>query len=270
MVIPYKMTEETRPMSTNLHRRLNVRFMNQLLSTPRGRAHVLSHAADAESNGEGGVFDRALAVVDDPEIARLIKRHQADEVRHAEMFRACVERTGVRAPPVPDELKVIDRLDRALGGFFDRPLAGRRGVMDAYLILQVIEERAVTQFALFEPILRRFDPQSADVLVAIGKDEERHLKYCRAIARRYAPDPVTERSELTRYRIIEARVYAENSLANLKYTLDHGLVEASAVDRVLWRGLAAVGGIVGGDQRTPFWGDAQAHEQNTRELAVAA
>ena len=89
---------------------------------------------------------------------------------------------------MPNELKLIDRLDRAVGGFFAQPIRDRRDVMQAYLMLQVIEERALTQFALFEVAFRGSDDETADVIAGIARDEERHLKYCHAIARRYAPD----------------------------------------------------------------------------------
>lgn len=96
---------------------------------PAGRAHILNQAAEAESNGESQVFDRILARVDDPELARLVRRHAEDEVRHAAMFRGCVERTGVTPPPVPPELRVVDRLGAALGNPFDAGVRDRRDVM---------------------------------------------------------------------------------------------------------------------------------------------
>src|SRR5262249_13554189 len=148
-------------------------------------------------------------------LARMIRRHQADEERHAEMFRACLARTGVDPGPVPEEVKMLVLLDRALDGICARPIVDRAQVMEAYVLLQVIEERAVTQFALIEPTFRRLDPQTADVLVAIGKDEERHLRYCHAIGRRYAPSPEAHRATLERFRAVEARTFAVGSLANM-------------------------------------------------------
>ena len=210
-----------------------------------------------------------LALTDDAAIAQLVKRHAADEVRHAELFQGCVRRTGVEPPPVPEHLKVIDRLDRALGGLFDRPITDRSGVMEAYLVLQVVEERAVTQFAISSRSCDAWNPSSADVLVEVGKDEERHLKYCRAIVRRFAPDAGTAAAKLSAYREIEARVYAENSLANLSHVLEHGVLDVGPLDWLFWQGIGAVGGLLDKGQPTPFRGEASRGE-GERELAMAA
>jgi hypothetical protein len=170
------------------------------------------------------------------------------------MFRAAVERTGVTPPPVPPELRVIDSLDRALGGALTQPVETREDVMKAYLLLQVLEERAVTQFGIMEPAFRAFDPETADVFVAIGRDEQRHLRYCHAIARRYAPDAGTQARTLAHYRATEARVYAQNSSVNLRYAFEQGLLDVGVGGRVFWRGLDSLMGVIGREQRTPFWG----------------
>ncbi|HZS42288.1 MAG TPA: hypothetical protein VFF06_35905, partial [Polyangia bacterium] len=70
---------------------MTLRFTKRLLATPEGRAHVLNQIADAESNGENQVFEHILAHVDDPQLRKLIEKHQADEIRHEKLFRACVE-----------------------------------------------------------------------------------------------------------------------------------------------------------------------------------
>jgi hypothetical protein len=255
-----------------LSEQITARFFTRLLSTPEGRAHVLAQAAEAESNGEGGVFDRLLAQVDDPAIAKLVRRHQADEVRHAALFTERLAQTGVTPPVVPAHLQLIDRLDRALGRTMDTPMKSRRDVMEAYLLLQVIEERAVTQFAAMEPVFRIYDPGSADVLVSIGRDEERHLKYCRAIARRYAPDEATLTASLLRYRAIEARVYAEHSQANMRHLFEKKILRVGIVEELAWRAMSVLTGLRDEGQRTPFWTDVPhaSPANDPRELAVAA
>lgn len=176
-----------------LRDRMTVRFTNRVITSLPGRAHLLNQLADAEGNGENGFFEHILRWVDDPQLDKIIRRHRQDELRHQQLFIAARERTGLDPGPVPPELKLIDRLDRAVGGFFDHPIRNGRDLMDAYLLLQVIEERAVTQFALFEHAFCGVDDETAAVIAGIARDEERHLKYCRAIARRYAPDERTER-----------------------------------------------------------------------------
>jgi rubrerythrin len=171
--------------------RLTLAFMTQMFSQPRGRAHLLSMAADAEASGEGRVFEELLKRKDDAELSRLVVRHRDDEIRHAELLEARCKvnaaQAGEEIPKVPAHLRLIDRLDRALGGFFSRELATDEDVMRAYLVLQVIEERAITQFELYVAAMKDVDPETAATFAEIGKDEARHLRYCHAIARRYAP-----------------------------------------------------------------------------------
>jgi rubrerythrin len=217
------------------------RFTRRLLATPEGRAHVLNQIADAESNGESQVFEHILEHVDDAQLRKLVEKHQADEVRHEKLFRACVERNGVQQGPVPSHLKLIDRLDAATGGFFQRDLDKTTGVMEAYLLLQVIEERAITQFTVFERLFREIDPVIADTFVEVARDEERHLKYCHAISKRYAPDELTRQSTLKRLRELEARCFAENSAANMEHVFDNGYFDGGPVAKWVFKAMAALG-----------------------------
>jgi rubrerythrin len=217
---------------------MTLRFTRRLLSSPEGRAHVLNQIADAESNGENKVFEHVLAHVDDPSLRKMIEKHQADEIRHAQMFRACLERTGVDPGPVPAHLKLIDRLDRAVGGFFAVPIDGPRGVMEAYLMLQVIEERAVSQFKVFEQAFRDAgDTETADTFAAVAKDEARHLKYCHAISKRYAPNDQVRENTLEQYRRLEARCFSENSGANMEHTFGRGYFQGGPVIKGFWKTL---------------------------------
>lgn len=225
----------------NLRDRLSLRFIDRVITSPAGRAHLLNQCADAEGNGENGFFEHILAHVDDPALSRMIGKHREDELRHEKMFLAARDRTGVAPGEVPDELKLIDRLDRAVGGFFEQPIRERRDVMQAYLMLQVIEERALTQFALFESAFRGSDDETADAIAAIAADEERHLKYCHAIARRYAPDERTERETLRELRQLEARCFADNGRANMDYLFDRGHVAVGPVEKLFWRAVNGLG-----------------------------
>lgn len=237
----------------NLNKKLNTLFLEKVLSTPAGRAHVLNQAADAEGSDEAGFFERLLSKVDDPELQKMIRRHEADEKRHESMFLEAVTRTGIQPEPVPSQLKLIEAIDEELGGFFERPITDDRGVMEAYLLLQVIEERAITQFALMEPAFRKVDPETADQIVEIMRDEERHLKYCRAISRRYAPDNQTRESTLRWYRGVEARAFASIGRENLRYNVKHDLLPAGPLAKMGWRLLALVSQLVGAVDYTPFY-----------------
>ena len=227
--------------TTTFSEKLMNRWLTHLCGSPEGRAHMLNQVAEAESNGESTIFERALARVDDPELAKMIRVHQADEVRHAALFHECLARTGIDPGPAPPELRIIDRLDRALDGFFDHAISDRKGVMEAYLLLQVIEERAVTQFPVFERGFRAAgDAHAADTFAAVARDEERHLRYCHAIARRYAPDTRTHDETLARFRTVEAQAFQENGRANMQHTLRKGWTTLPQIERPLWWALTLV------------------------------
>jgi len=237
---------------------LTLAYFERLVSSPEGRAHVLATCADAEASDEGALFDRLLTWVDDEDLAKLVRRHQEDELRHADMFLACLARTGVAAPTVPEHLKLLKRIDGLLGGMMDEPMKTREDVMRVYLLLQVIEERASTQFGLHVRAYRKVDPKTADVVEQIAKDEARHLKYCRAISRRYAPNEETLLRELARFREIEGRAFAANSRANMDYVREQGFVKFGPLEDLFWRGVRAVTGRVQTSVPTPFWTESAA------------
>jgi len=215
--------------------------LSRLLASPRGRAFMLGFMADAEESDEAGVFDNLLSRIDDPELGKLVRRHRDDETRHAELFHACVRRTGSAPPPLPPELRYIDRLDRHLDGFTASFVAGRAGVMEAYLMLQVIEERGVERFAQIGRALAPFDPESASVIEGVVRDEQRHVRYARAISKRYAPDEETLARTLARCRAAESRAFDEHGWALLRHFLAEDLLEVGSVERAFLRGLSVLG-----------------------------
>lgn len=219
-------------------------FLEALMSTPRGRAHLLNQVAEGEEQGEQRVFDEALALVEDPELKKLIRRHREDELRHGQLFRARIAANGVPVGPVPEHLDMLRRLDAALGGFFDRGLSTEHDVMRAYVILQVIEERACEQFTMYVDALERVgEHATADVFREVAKDEARHLKYCRAIALRYAKDEAEYERELAAMRDLEARSFKEVQRANIDHILDNDLAP-SFVARAFFRVMKVVTGVV--------------------------
>ncbi len=215
-------------------------FIRQLVQTKRGRAYIYNQAADAEGSDEGKIFEEILALVDDPKVLKFIEIHQKDEERHAELFLEAAKAIGVALEEVPENLKLLARLDRALGGFFEQFASGKRGIMDMYLLLQVIEERATTQFRLMEPELRKVDVAGADMLVQIANDEVRHLKYCRAISKQYAPSEEQLLSTLREFREIEAKVFGEHARANMENCLNKKLADLSPMQNFVWRGVLAM------------------------------
>ncbi len=237
-----------------IQERLAERFVGQLIASPAGRAHMLNQIAEAEGTDEGALFERLEAKADDAKLAHMIRRHQEDEQRHARLFHECLERTGVSMPPVPDHLKLLGRIDQALGRDPKTPprIETREDVMRTYLVLQVIEERATVQFALFGPLFRRIDPETSRVFEEVARDEARHLRYCHAISRRYAPDEATRLRELARLREIEARCFADNSRANVEWIFAHGYVRLSPAERLFWRSVGALNARLGRGQPTGY------------------
>src|SRR4029078_6840019 len=132
-------------------------------------------------------------------------------------------RTGIAPSPVPANLRLLDRIDALSGDVMHQPVEGPRDVMVAYLILLVIEERALNQFAQFIPAFDRVDPETAEVFRQVARDEERHLRYCHAISPTYAKSQAMSEENLHHFRRIEAQAFAANSRANMEHVFSHGL-----------------------------------------------
>jgi rubrerythrin len=216
-----------------LFERLNLRYLNQMFRSPEGRAHVLAQAADGESSGESAIFVRLLEKVDDPELHRVIAKHREDELRHAKMIRA---RLAAQNAPweLPQHLRLVPRIDKEAGGVIDRPIRTDADVLAAYCFLQALEERAVFSFGLFIASLRAPDPESSQAFAEVLEDEKRHLKYCVAVAKRYAASEEERLRVLQHMRDAEARAFKANQMDNMAWTLSHGWV-GGAVETTLWR-----------------------------------
>lgn len=226
-------------------------FTKTLVSRPAGKAYLLNQLADAEDNGEATIFEEALAKVDDPKLAQMITRHRDDEIRHGALFRDLVKETGIDPGPVPEDQQMLKIINDMAGGFFDRKIEDTRGVMEAYLILQAIEERAVNQFTLLLEVFEEIDPAVAGVIREIASDEKRHLRYCEAISRRYAPNEEERLAALAKYRRMEAEAYDRARNATFRYLLDHQLFGTPA-QRVMWRALNLASRYVGQVPLTTF------------------
>ena len=220
---------------------IHQQFLASLLATPRGRAFALTQAGIAESTDEGEIFAQLRTRVEDQELSRLVKWHADDEERHAKIFLAAADRQlpGTPRLRIPESVQVLPLLNARIG-VFGRPLARREDVMDAYLVLQVIEERAIEQFAIIEPVLRRFDAQTADEIVEIGKDEQRHLRYCHAITRRYAPSEDRRIARLQEFRVAEAHAFRDHQANGLAFILESGYLPKTRA--WLWKNAIALSG----------------------------
>lgn len=220
----------------------------QVLSQRMSRAFFFSAYADAESSGEAQVFERCLRRATDPDVARMIRRHQQDELDHASWLEARREALGLPRIEIPPSLKLLDQLSAAAGGVLDLPMTEDAHVAEAYALLYVVEERAVAQFERTVPVLRAVgDDESADLFARIALDEHRHLRYCRAVGRRYAGSEQAFETRVERMRPIEGRVFAEQSRATTRRMLDRGWLVLPAP----WSGLLRATLWVSGGLKMP-------------------
>jgi|GEM_PF-1567994 len=250
-----------------LARRLHL----DLLATPVGRAHVLRQLATAESADEATIFEEVRKYCKDPEIEKLVKKHAEDETRHAQLFEECVTRQGVDDPgAVAEELQVLKVLDKTLEktegrGFLASELGGgdtRESVAKAYLLLQVVEERALHQFRQMAPVFAKYDAATAEVLASVIADEERHLKYCYAIVARYAPNEAWAALHLQRFRDAEALAFRDVQQANLTALLARDLLPATTA-----RFFGIVSKLLRNSKMLPYTPTGLAGRPSTRKAA---
>jgi len=222
---------------------IDAQVRRHIFAQPAAMAFALSSYADAEASGEGQVFERALLHVQDERLRRMIRRHRDDETRHAFMLENRREALGLAAVPVPEHLKLIDILSRAAGGLLDLPMGQDEHVAQVYALLYVVEERALDEFArVAENLDRVGDAVTAQLFRDIGKDEERHLRYCEAIGRRYLGDAFASRIE--ELRAIEQRVYGAQTRAWMGHMLDSCFLSLPLWLDATLRTLNVVGGAL--------------------------
>ncbi len=232
-------------------------FLKELLAEPRGRATLLKQLGDAEG-GDGGeldIFEHVLAVLDDPaqadtsadaaaleEVRKLVRVHKADEERHERLFHDRAAATGAAPMKLPPEAHLLRRLDKHVG-FFSKPVVDKKGVVDAYLLLLVIEERAVRQFDRYRAAFAAAgDEATAQVIDGIKADEARHLRYCEAISRRYSDDEEVRQARLAELRALEASCFDQVQAINLRMLVDAGFVGRTWWTKALWARLSKAAG----------------------------
>ena len=223
-------------LPTFLDESLQRLFLKEMLATPRGKATLLAQLADAEG-GDGGeldIFEHILAVLDDDEVEKLVHVHKTDEERHEKLFHERARASGGDVMKMPSAAHLLRRLDRHVG-FFSKPVTDRAGVVDAYVLLLVIEERAVRQFGKYRDAFSRAgDLATVAVIDQIAKDEERHLKYCHAITKRYSESEDARQKRIAEFRVLEERCFDEVQAMNLRLLVDNGFVGHTWWTKALW------------------------------------
>ncbi len=236
---------------------LDAAIRNKMYTQPRAKAFSLSAYADAEGSGEGAVFERALKRALDPDVARMIRRHQQDENQHARWLTERRVALGLPEETIPAHLKTIERLSEESGGTLDLPMTEDEHVAEVYALLYVVEERALEEFDHAARGLEAVgDTESAALFRTIAKDEERHLRYCTAIGNRYGGGEAAFTGRVARMRAIEARVYAAQQRAFTQYLLDTGRLVLPWWIRAVTTPMMAVANALhlsGPAARPPVW-----------------
>lgn len=234
-------------MLENIAVTLNRRYLHSLVRDPEALKFFLNNAADAENNGEATIFERVKPFLDG-QIAKLVDRHSSDEVRHSQMLNEALASVG-GTPYVPEErFRMVERMGRAAGDIFQKPLEGPRDVAVAYLLLYAIERRAIERFTLMEEALREVFPEIADVFARIRKDEKSHLHYCVAVSKDALPDE----AEWTKLRDemveLEAREFTEQSRAFMLHLLDNVFTTMPWYEKAFWKAARKLNDLTGRPQ----------------------
>jgi len=212
-----------------------------MFTQPTAKAYVLCAYATAEGSGEGAIFDRALERSVDPKIAKLIKKHKEDELRHERMITERRIAMGLPWMPVPAALRGIDVLSEAAGGVLDLPMDKDEDLRRVYELLYVIEERAYEEFSAAATALEASgDPKTAAVFREIRDDEANHLRYCVAVGNMFSESEEAFMEGVQRMRVLEAKVYAEQGRGTMRYLLDARLIDLPLHWEIVIRGVSAV------------------------------
>lgn len=213
--------------------RLSRYYLRKLVATRRGRAHLYNFAAEVEDGDEGEIFEQLADAVTDRRMAKLVRRHAADEEGHAGLFREALRRTGESPPPIPDSLQFIRRIN-AMTGLFERGVQDATDIVEVAAVLRAIEQRAVDRYPLIGALLREVgDDFGADAFATVARDEARHVRYCDALGRHHAENDVAWRRQVRRYRRIERRAFYQHAPTDVRYAIEQGLVRLGPVARIV-------------------------------------
>ena len=212
-----------------------------VFTQPSAKAYVLCAYAMAEGSGEGAIFDRALERAVDPKVAKLIRKHKEDELRHERMIIERRLALGLPWMPVPEALRGIDVLSDAAGGVLDLPMDKDEDLRRVYELLYVIEERAYQEFDDAASALELSgDHETAAVFREIRDDEANHLRYCIAVGNMFSESEAAFMEGVQRMRVLEAKVYAEQGRQTMRHLLDARLIDLPLHWEVLVRGMSAI------------------------------
>lgn len=198
---------------------------NMLAQTPGGQQLLLNMAIAGEEDEESLIYNQVNQHIDDTELKSLSSRHHDDEMRHAKMFRACLDRLGLDYTELPAELRILRGIHRT-GQYFNG-VQSDEDIVSAYAMLYVIEQRGVEDYTLTANAFDVADPQTAAVYRSVIGDELHHLKVCTAIGTRYAGSEAAWQQAVAKAQQLEALVLQEVGVAAQNYLVAQKVLVAS-------------------------------------------
>ena len=232
-------------MNASLSLALTRRFMASVVRDDEALRFFLNNASDAESNGEGAIFERVKPFLE-PKLQKLVDTHAADEVRHAKLLADELARLGGTLTVPAEELRVVERAGRVAGDLWNKPVEGPRDVARAYLLLYAIERRAIERFTLMEEALRGAGrTQTADLFASIAKDEARHLRYCVVVSRAMLPDEKEWDALRDEMVEAEAQAFTTNSQLFMNALIDGVFTTMGFWRRMFWKDVVALNAWMG-------------------------
>lgn len=223
---------------------MNRRYLQSVVRDVDALRFFLNNSADAESNGEATIFVRVKPFLDG-QIAKLVDRHAADEIRHAKMLVDALESIGGTTSIPEEKFRLVERTGEAAGDVFNRPITGGYDVAKVYLLLYAIERRAIERFTLMEEALRDVYPDIATVFARIQKDEKTHMHYCVAVSKAALPDEAAWTALRDEMVEIEAEVFTRQSAIFMNHLLDNVFTTMPAYQKIFWKAARKLNSLTG-------------------------
>lgn len=210
-------------------------FMRKLAATPDGQRFMISQLVETEAmaNGEGAMFPRLLAYIDEPRLHRLVQHHYDDEVRHEGLYREVMARID-SVTEAPRELMVMQILQDMTRQFTDDEITCDRDVLESYLFIQVLEEHAEIDLPLVAQVFDDIDPVIAAVVRSVARDEKKHVRWCDPLVEAFASTPEDLAKTRRRFRRIVNFSHDRHNLLGAAHAFREGLVKAGLLQRWAW------------------------------------
>ncbi len=191
---------------------LELKCARKLIRAPEAREHSLRRLWAYKRNLSVAPVELQVKALMDPALDRLCERRRAEELRHDELFRTLLARSG-EAVGAPEELTLTAQPLHRLLQF---PVEDACDVMWTFLTLQVLFETFVVVLKGCAKAYAKVDPEAARALEEMAADDERYLAYATATAVRYEPSAAMRELVLERLRRSHARTCTRVRMAELR------------------------------------------------------